>query len=122
MGFNLTDTGHIPITDTDPTVISVGLTVLAKVLVGVDILGGVEAMVGKVEVMVEAVISEALAEASMVGTVAVLVADTMDGKVDMAATDAYIYAMWGSTPNRRNYASLILTGLTYKPLRKRIRA
>jgi hypothetical protein len=77
MGFNLTDTGHIPITDTDPTVISVGLTVLAKVLVGVDILGGVEAMVG---------------------TVAVLVADTMDGKVDMAATDAYIYAMWGSTP------------------------
>ncbi len=77
MGFNLTDTGHIPITDTDPTVMSVGLGVLA-------------------EVMVVAVMSVALAgggkagmvEAGMVGTAAVLVAaDPMDGEEDMAATD-----------------------------------
>jgi len=82
MGFNLTDTGHIPITDTDPTVMSVGLGVLAEVLVVADILGGVE-------VMVEAVMSVALAEAGMVGTAAVLVvADPMDGEEDMAATDA----------------------------------
>jgi hypothetical protein len=91
MGFNLTDTGHIPITDTDPTVMSVGFTVLAEVLVGADILGGVAGMVRTGEVMVEAVISAALAEVGMVGTVAVMVvADTMDGKEDMAATDAYI--------------------------------
>ena len=83
MGFNLTDTGHIPITDTDPTVMSVGLGVLAEVLVVADILGGVVAIVGTVEVMLEA--------------------DTMDGKEDMAATDPYIYSMWGSTPNRRNF-------------------
>ena len=89
MGFNLTDTGHIPITDTDPTVMSVGLGVLAEVLVVADILGGVVAMVGTVEVMVEAVMSVALAEAGMVGTAAVLVvADPMDGEEDMAATDA----------------------------------
>ena len=86
MGFNLTDTGHIPITDTDPTVISVGLMVLAEVLVGVDILGGVAGMVGTGEVMVEAVMSEALAEVGMVGTAVVLVvAALMDGKEDMAA-------------------------------------
>jgi len=100
MGFNLTDTGHIPITDTDPTVMSVGLGVLAEVLVvadildgvvvmvAADILGGVVAMVGTVEIMVEAVMSVALAEAGMVGTAAVLVvADPMDGEEDMAATD-----------------------------------
>jgi hypothetical protein len=110
MGFNLTNTGHFPITDTDPTVMSVGLAVLAKILVGADILGGVVDMAGMVEVMVEAVMSEAgmvgtvVADimsgvVAMVGTVEVLVvADTMDGKEDMAATDAYIYAMWGSTP------------------------
>ncbi len=89
MGFNLTDTGHIPITDTDPTVMSVGL----GVLVVADILDGVVVMVeadirGGVEVMVEAVMSVALAEAGMVGTAAVLVvADPMDGEEDMAATD-----------------------------------
>ena len=102
MGFNLTDTGHIPITDTDPTVMSVGLGVLAEVLVVADILDGVVAMVGTVEIMVEAVMSVALAGGgkagmvadilggvvAMVGTVAVLVvADPMDGEEDMAATD-----------------------------------
>ena len=72
MGFNLTDTGHIPITDTDHTVMSVGLGVLAEVLVVADILDGV--------VMVEA---------GMVGTAAVLVvADILGGVVAMAATDA----------------------------------
>ena len=67
MGFNLTDTGHIPITDTDPTVMSVGLGVLAEVLVVADIMDGVVAMVGTAAVLV--------------------VADPMDGEEDMAATD-----------------------------------
>ena len=88
MGFNLTDIGHIPITDTDPPVMSVGLGVLAEVLVVADILGGVVAMVGTVEVMVVAVMLVALAEAGMVGTAAVMVvAAPMDGEEDMAATD-----------------------------------
>jgi hypothetical protein len=86
MGFNLTDTGHIPITDTDPTVMSVGLEVLAEVLVVADILGGVV-------VMVEAVMSVALAGGGKAGMVEVMVeavmpvADPMDGEEDMAATD-----------------------------------
>ena len=69
---------YIPLTDTDPTVI----------LVVADILGGVVATVGTVEVMV-VVMSVALAEAGMVGTAAVMVvAAPMDGEEDMAATDA----------------------------------
>jgi hypothetical protein len=90
MGFNLMDTGHIPITDTDPTVMSVALAGGGKSgMVATDILGGVVAMVGTVEVMVEAVMSVVLAEAGMVGTAAFLVvADPMDGEEDMAATDA----------------------------------
>jgi hypothetical protein len=88
MGFNLTDTGHIPITDTDPTVMLVGLLVLAEVLVVAPPMGGVAGMVGMGEVMVVAVMSEALAEVGMVGTAVVLVvAPPMDGKEDMAATD-----------------------------------
>ena len=40
--------------------------------------------------MVEATISEALAEVGMAGTGEVMVvADTVDGKEDMATTDAY---------------------------------
>ena len=69
---------YIPLTDTDPTVI----------LVVADILGGVVATVGTVEVMV-VVMLVALAEAGMVGTAAVMVvAAPMDGEEDMAATDA----------------------------------
>ena len=69
---------YIPLTDTDPTVI----------LVVADILGGVVATVGTVEVMV-VVMSVALAEAGMVGTAAVMVvAAPMDGEEVMAATDA----------------------------------
>ena len=79
MGFNLTDTGHIPITDTDPTVMSVGLGVLAEVLVLADILDGVVVMVAA-DILGGVV--------AMVGTAAVLVvADPMDGEEDMAATD-----------------------------------
>ena len=79
MGFNLTDTGHIPITDTDPTVMSVGLGVLAEVLVLADILDGVVVMVAA-DILGGVV--------AMVGTAAVLVvADPMDGEEDMVATD-----------------------------------
>jgi len=64
MGFNHTDTGHIPITGTDPTVMLVGLGVMVEA----GIRDGVVDMVGTVEVTVAAV-------------------DHMDGEEDMAVID-----------------------------------
>jgi hypothetical protein len=82
MAGNLMDTGLIPITDTDPTLTSVGMAILTEVLGGVGILGGLVVMVGTA-------VDTLGGAAAMDGTVV----DIMDGVEGMATTDAYVFAM-----------------------------
>ncbi len=70
------------LTDTDPTLTSVGMAVLTEVLGGVGILGGLVVMVGTAAGILGGA-------AAMAGTVVGI----MDGVEGMATTDAYVFAM-----------------------------